>query len=159
MQSQITIPSYFTYLLKDTEFRDEFVDGLVAISEGIEPKTASRGFIDEAFATISIGLIQQKSLKGLPSYEDSGKLSPSWTRRYSSVSRGWLPLNLSESCSLKKLAFTNITTAKRHELAQLEKTINDHFQANPKTRQLEHWLRYIVEVMSFCVRNELLDLD
>jgi len=70
-----------------------------------------------------------------------------------------MPLNLNDSCSVKKLVFTNITIATRSELAQLEKTINDHFKDDPKTRQLEHWLRYIVEVMSFCVRNELLDLD
>ena len=54
---------------------------------------------------------------------------------------------------------TSITIATRSELAQLEKTIRGHFKDDPKTRQLEHWLRYIVEVMSFCVRNELLDLD
>ena len=132
----------------------------MSISEGLEPKTTSRVFIDDALASIGRGLIQQKSLKGLPSYEDSGgKLSPSWTRRYDSVSRGWLPLNLSESCSVKGLVFTNITIATRHELTQLEKTIMGHFKAEPKTRQLEHWLRYIVEVMSFCVRGDLLDLD
>ena len=158
MQSHITIPSYFIYLLKDTEFRDEFCDGLVNISEGLEPKITSRVFIDDALSSISRGLVPQKRLNGLPLHGDTIGLSLAWKERYRQVSRGLMPLNLNDSCSVKKLVFTNITIATRSELAQLEKTINDHFKDDPKTRQLEHWLRYIVEVMSFCVRNELLDL-
>ena len=159
MKNQTTIPSYFIHLLKNTEFRDEFCDGLVEISEGIEPKTTSRGFIDDALSSISRGLVPQKRLNGPPLHGDTIGLSLAWKERYRQVSRGLMPLNLNDSCSVKKLVFTNITIATRSELAQLEKTIRGHFKDDPKTRQLEHWLRYIVEVMSFCVRNELLDLD
>jgi len=63
MKNQITIPSHFIHLLKNTEFRDEFCDGLVEISEGIEPKTTSRGFIDDALSSISRGLVPQKRFK------------------------------------------------------------------------------------------------
>jgi len=158
MDSQITIPGHYIYLLEDRANRDEFIDGLVSISKCVEPGTASRVFIAEAWADISKGLVQPKILKGLPAYADNGKLTPAWTERYRSVSKGWLPFNMQDGCSVKGLKFTNITTATGPELARLEKIINGHFKTNPKTRQLEHWLRYILEVMSFCVRNELLDL-
>lgn len=73
--------------------------------------------------------------------------------------RGWIPINLQPDCSVKGLKPINITSATKSELIQLEKIIHDHFKSNPKTRQLEHWLKYILEVVSFCVRNDLLDLD
>lgn len=159
--NQITIQAHHIHILEQDFTRDDFIDGIIAISKGDEPEMAGYGYVNDALAEIAsgAGVIQQKNLTGLPSYDDHKELSPSWAERYRKVSRGWLPLNLQDNCSLKKLMFTNITAASKPELAQLEKVICDHFKSNPKTRQLEHWLRYIVEVMSFCVRGDLLDLD
>ena len=112
MNNPISIPAYAIYYLEDLNVRDEFIDGLIAISRGIEPETASKGFIDEAWSDIGKGLTQQKTLKGLPPYDDNGKLSGAWKERYDKVSKGWLPLNLQDNCSVKGLKFVNITTAR-----------------------------------------------
>jgi len=161
MKNQITIPPCYIHLLKDTITRDIFIDGLISIAEGIEPKTTNRMHVDDALSDVGRGLFRPRQLKGLPPYGNgnSTTLTPSWTERYENVRKGMMPLNFSASCSVKGLVFTNITTATRHELAQLEKTIRDHFRSNPRTRQIQHWLRYILEVMSFCVRSELLELN
>lgn len=144
---KITIPLSHLVILKST-LRDQYVDGLVALFEGKEPKSNIPG-VHDALQRLREGYYQDELAKSIPPYDaNSRKLSAAEIRRYEKVHQGLVPANGLDH-GYKDLHFEPITTLGKDYLNGLVGETQDKIRSN-KTGRYRSWLEYLNLVLVHC---------
>ncbi len=144
--NSVTLGKIHLHLLTDENLRKEFVEGIISLLQGKEPK-ATCTFIKDIFNLLAHGY-QAKVIPGIPKFDLTG-MKKKEALRFEKIQAGKVPSNGLDH-AYKDLQFKAITILDKEYLKKLHKDCQDRINKKHGDAEYRRFIGYLAEVLKYC---------